>query len=164
MYTKILVPLDGTDAAVAGLNEAIQMAKQQGGTLRLLHVVELPEPILDYDYGAGMCSKDVIAEMCEIGKRILDKAETDAREQGLMTECVMFESGPGSAAEVILAQAQQWEASLIVMGSHAQCGPLRVGHVTAEVLAESPAPVLLVRDAPVLTENAGVELRAVDVS
>ena len=47
MYPKILVPLDGTEASVAGLNEAIEMAKQQrGGTLRLLHVVVLPDPML----------------------------------------------------------------------------------------------------------------------
>lgn len=162
MYAKILVPLDGTDASIAGLNEAIEMAKQQGGgTLRLLHVVALPNPLLDYGYGAGMCRKDVIASMCQIGKRILNEAETAARDKGLTPECVMFESGTGAAADVILDQARQWGASLIVMGSHTRHEGRRVGQDTAEVLAESPVPVLFVRGAPVLTENSKIESRAV---
>src|ERR1700741_4010814 len=107
MYAKILVPLDGTDASIAGLSEAIEMAKQQrGGTLRLLHVVTPPNPLLDYGYGAGMCRKDVIASMFRIGKRILNEGETTARERGLMPECVMFEAGTGAAADVILDQAR----------------------------------------------------------
>lgn len=162
MYAKILVPLDGTDASIAGLNEAIKVAKQQrGGTLRLLHVVTLPNPLLDYGYGAGMCRKDVIASMCQIGKRILNEAETTARKQGLTPECVMLESGTGAAADVILGQARQWGASLLVMGSHAQRP--RVGRDTAEVLAECPVPVLLVRGATVLTENSKLESPAVAV-
>ena len=154
MYAKILVPLDGTDASIAALSEAIEMAKQQrGGTLRLLHVVTPPNPLLDYGYSAGMCRKDVIASMCHIGKRILNEAETTAREKGLMPECVMFESGTGAAADVILDQARQWGASLIVMGSHARHEGPRVGRDIAKVLAESPVPVLFVRGAPVLAER-----------
>ena len=93
MYAKILVPLDGTDASVAGLNEAIKITKQQnGGTLRLLHVVKIPDPILNYGRGAWRGDKELIASMCQIGKRILSNAETLARGQELMPECVMSES------------------------------------------------------------------------
>jgi nucleotide-binding universal stress UspA family protein len=163
MYPKILVPLDGTEASIAGLNEAIEMAKQQhGGTLRLLHVVVLPDPILDYGYGTHMCRKDMIASMCQIGKHVLSKAETIVRAQGLMPECVMFESEARSAADVILDQAHQWGASLIVMGSHARHEGLRVGRDTAEVLAESEVPVLLVRATRVRAEKSAVEPCAVE--
>jgi nucleotide-binding universal stress UspA family protein len=164
MYPKILVPLDGTEASVAGLNEAIAMVKQQqGGTLRLLHVVVLPDPILDYGYGTHTCRKDMVASMCAIGKRLLGNAESLVRAQGLRPECVMFESGSRSAADVILDQARQSGASLIVMGSHARHEGLRVGRVTAEVLAESEIPVLLVRASQVKTEKPEVEPCAVDV-
>lgn len=159
MYPKILVPLDGTDASFAGLNEAIKMVKKRGGALRLLHVVELPERLLDFGYCAGSSRKEVIASMCQVGKRILNKAETTAREQGLTSDCAMFESGTDSVADVILTQARQWGASLIVLGSHAECTRLRVGHDTAEVLAESPVPVLLVRAIPVSTEHVEIEPR-----
>jgi nucleotide-binding universal stress UspA family protein len=164
MYPKILVPVDGSDASTAGLNEAIKVAKQQGAELRLLHIVELPDNIFDYGYSAGMSRKDVIASLCEVGKRILSKAETTAREQGLTPECAMFESGTGSAAQVILTEAQQWGASLIVLGSHAGYGRLRVGHDTAEILAECAVPVLLVRAAPGFTEHVEIEPRAITYS
>jgi nucleotide-binding universal stress UspA family protein len=163
MYPKILVPLDGTEASVAGLNEAIEMAKQQqGGTLRLLHAVVLPDPILDYGYGTHMGRKDMIASMCQIGKHILSKAETTVRAQGLMPECVMLESEAHSAADVILDQARQWGASLIVMGSHARHEGLRVGRDTAEVLAESGVPILLVRATRMQTEKSAVGPCAVE--
>lgn len=146
MYSRILVPLDGTEASIAGLNEAIEVVKQQqGGTIRLLHALVPPDPILDYGYGTHGCRKDMIASMCEIGKHVLSKAEAMVRAQGLMPECVMSESEARSAADVILDQARQWGASLIVMGSHARHEGLRVGRDTAEVLAESTVPVLLVR-------------------
>jgi len=159
MYEKIFVPVDGSDASVAGLNEAIKVAKQHGGTLRLLHVVELPAPGFDYSYGEDMCLKNVIESWCQIGKRLLNEAETAAREQGLMPECVMCEADAGTVADVILAQAQQWEANLIVMGSHARNDGVRVSQDTAKVLAESLVPVLLVRDTPAHIEHTDRRVR-----
>lgn len=144
MYEKILVPMDGSDAATAGLTEAIKVAKQQGGMLRLLHVVELPEPVLDYSYSENINLKNVIESSCQIGKRLLNEAETAARDQGLMPECVMCEADAGTVADMILAQARQWEANLIVMGSHARDEGVRVSKDTAKVLAESLVPVLMV--------------------
>jgi nucleotide-binding universal stress UspA family protein len=153
MYEKILVPMDGSDASDAGLNEAIKVAKLQGGTLRLLHVVERPEAVLDYSYGEPMSLNNVIGSLCQIGKRLLNEAETAAREQGLMPECVMCEADIGAVADVILAQARQWGANLIVMGSHARAEGVRVSKDSAKVLAESLVPVLLVHGTPVLTQH-----------
>ena len=145
MYSNILVPVDGSDASTCGLNEAIKLAKQQGSKIRLLHIVK--EPLLDYGYEAGRCKADVISALCQNGKDLLNTAEIAARQQGLAPECVMFESVHGSAADVILDQARQWPASLIVMGTHACHGFLRVGGDTAQVLADTPVPVIFVRAA-----------------
>jgi nucleotide-binding universal stress UspA family protein len=40
MYSRILVPVDGSEASSGALNEAVQLAKEQGGVLRLLHIVK----------------------------------------------------------------------------------------------------------------------------
>jgi nucleotide-binding universal stress UspA family protein len=143
MYPKILVPVDGSDASTCGLSEAIKIAKQQGSKLRLLHIVK--EPLLDYGYESGLNRTDVVASLCRNGKNILNDAEIAAREQGLSPECVLFESVHGAAAEVILDQARQWPASLIVMGTHARHGFLGIGSDTAQVLAGAPVPVIFVR-------------------
>ena len=144
MYSRILVPVDGSEASFGALNEAVQLAKQQGGELRLLHIVKAP--MLDYGFSADDSSRqDIIAALSKIGKSILANANATVREQGLAPECLLIESVAGSAAAVILAQARQWPADLIVMGSHPRGGPRAVGSDTAEVLSGSPIPVLMVR-------------------
>ena len=149
MYTNILVPLDGSESSMSGLNEAIKIAKEHTAALRLLHVVELPSsPLLDYGYGQSGCRNDVLASLCQSGKRVLSKAESIVRQQGLAADCMMFESGSGSAAPVILEQARQCGANLIVMGANPQYVRGRVGHVSADVIAESTIPVLMVRGVP----------------
>jgi nucleotide-binding universal stress UspA family protein len=144
MYSKILVPVDGSDAATCGLAEAIKMAKEQGGRLRLLHIVK--PPFLDYGYSkADLSRKQVIAVLYESGKRILSRAEALVREQGLNPECLMFESIDGPVATLILDQAKEWSADLIVLGTHPRGGLIGIGSDLAEVLSLSPVPVLLVR-------------------
>jgi nucleotide-binding universal stress UspA family protein len=51
---------------------------------------------------------------------------------------------------LIVAQAKEWPADLIVMGTHGRRGirRLALGSDAEQVIRGSPAPVLLVRDAP----------------
>ena len=114
---RILVPVDGSEASFGALSEAIRLAKEQGGELRLLHIVKAP--MLDYGFSEADSSRqDIIAALSKIGKSILANAEATVRKQGLAPECLLIESVAGSAAAVILNQARQWPANLIVMGSH----------------------------------------------
>jgi nucleotide-binding universal stress UspA family protein len=39
MYSKILVPVDGSETSTAGLNEAIKLAKIHGSQLCLMDIV-----------------------------------------------------------------------------------------------------------------------------
>ena len=141
MYARILVAIDGSESSVSALREAIQIAKVNDSRLRLLHVVRGPE--FNYGLSAGQGRKEVIASLCQAGKSILSAGESIAREQGLSPECMLYESVEGSAAGVILDQAQQWPADLIVIGSHARHG--FVGSDTGEILAKAGVPVLLIR-------------------
>jgi nucleotide-binding universal stress UspA family protein len=152
MYSKILVPVDGSEASTCGLHEAIRIAKEQDSKLRLLHIVKAP--LLDYGYNSGLSRNDVIASLCRAGKNILNAAEIAARREGLAPECMLFESIGGPAADVILDQAKQWSASLIVMGNHTCRGPVRIGSDTAAVLGEASVPVLLVRGTPLSSEDS----------
>ena len=141
MYSRILVAVDGSEASLSGLNEAIGIAEAGAGKVRLLHVVRRPE--LNYYFSPGEGAREVVESLCRAGKEILNAAECQVRGRGVIPECVLYESNEGSTASVILTQAQQWQADLIVMGSHARHA--FVGHDTAEVLAEAVVPVLLMR-------------------
>jgi nucleotide-binding universal stress UspA family protein len=155
MYTKILVPLDGSESSLSGLNEAIKIAEEHMGAIRLLHVVDVPSPLLDYGYSQGDCRSAVLASLCRVGKHILNKAQAIVREHGFAADCLLFESGSSSPSEIILEQAKLWKASLIVMGAHTPSARGRIGRVSSDVIAESAIPVLMVHGAPTVTTTVG---------
>ena len=88
MYQKILVPIDGSETSMRGLDEAIKIAKSQGSQLRLFHVVN--EFVLDYSYGAGLYGTNVIDSLREAGKNILQQAEALVRQQGIPVDGVLL--------------------------------------------------------------------------
>ena len=145
MYNKILVPIDGSDTSVLGLDEAIKIAKNQGSTIRLVHIVD--EYVLDYAYSPGLYATNVIETMRATGQSVLDKAEAHVRESGVQVESVLQETIGGPAADLIVAQAKAWPADLIVIGTHGRRGlrRLAVGSDAEQVLRSSPVPVLMVR-------------------
>jgi nucleotide-binding universal stress UspA family protein len=150
MYGKILVPVDGSPTSAKGLQEAIKLAKALGSRLRLVHVVD--ELIIDYS-GLGASnyySGDIVEGLRERGKRILADAESVVRASGLEPEAILLEAIGGPSARLIVAQAKEWPADLIVMGTHGRRGirRLALGSDAEQVIRGSPAPVLLVRDAP----------------
>jgi nucleotide-binding universal stress UspA family protein len=59
----------------------------------------------------------------------------------------MVEAIGGAAADLILEQAKEWHANLIVMGTHGRRGLLRLamGSDAEQVVRAARIPVLLVR-------------------
>lgn len=148
MYSRILVPVDGSEAADRGLMEAITMATSEGTTLRLVHVVN--ELMFNTGYAPTMYYDQLLESMREGGKEILRKAEAVAREHGAQSQTVLLESIGGRAADLIVEQAQKWPADVIVMGTHGRRGLKRLvmGSDAEMVLRSSPVPVLMVRANP----------------
>ena len=104
MYSKILVPVDGSDTALKGLNEAIKIATALGSRIRLLHIVN--EFIFGGGDGAGIYSGDLIASLRSGGQSLLAQAAARARGQGVETDLVMIESMGGCAADFIVAMCR----------------------------------------------------------
>lgn len=148
MYDKILVPVDGGATSALGLDEAIKIAKCVGGQIRLVHFVN--EFVLDYAYGSGVYAVDIIDLMRKGGRSVLERARIAVQDEGITPECVMLESMGGRAADLILAQAKEWGADLIVMGTHGRRGLARValGSDAEEVVRSANVPVLLIRGTP----------------
>lgn len=150
MYSRILVPFDGSDAATAGLSEAIKLAAFAGAKLRIVHVVN--ELILASPYGAGTFdagayAADIVERLREEGRAILKRAESAARERGLEPDCTLLEDLRSDAGAVIVRHATEWPADIIVMGTHGRRGLRRMvmGSDAEQVLRTAPVPVLLVR-------------------
>ena len=160
MYSKILVPVDGSEPSNRGLIEAIQLARVHGSQLCLMHVVN--EFVLDNTFEPGPFSENLFAEMRQHGKETLDAAEKTVVSQGIKPSCVMVESIGGVAADLILEQAKQWHADLIVMGTHGRRGILRMamGSDAEQVVRAATVPVLLIRCPAATRKQATAHVQA----
>jgi nucleotide-binding universal stress UspA family protein len=145
MYERILVPVDGSDIARRGLQEAIKLSKALGGHLRLVHVVD--DSALALNPETGIAAAPLVADFAESGKEILEEARKVAVAEGVSTEVVLHENFTGRIAELIVDEARKWGAELIVMGTHAQGGIRHavLGSDAEAVLHGADVPVLLVR-------------------
>ena len=145
MYSKILVPVDGSEPSRLGLLEAVKIAKSQGSQLRLIHVVS--EFIFDSSYSSMSYPPSLIESMRQKGQAILDQAEKQVRDAGLVPECVLVETIGGPAADIILRESKSCGAELIVMGTHGRRGLARLalGSDAEQVIHDSHVPVLVMR-------------------
>jgi nucleotide-binding universal stress UspA family protein len=80
----------------------------------------------------------------ESAQKVFKPIRTFLARQGVQATCV---SQPGSAADLVVAQAAKGGHELIVMGSHGHGALAQVvlGSVATKVLAKSRVPVLVVR-------------------
>ena len=76
MYQRILVPVDGSDTASKALAAALQMAREAGGRVRMIHAVDEMAYATGIDsYGGN--SGELIRIMRETGSKILDDHDAD---------------------------------------------------------------------------------------
>jgi len=148
MYEKILVPVDGSPTSLAGLNEAITLARVMGSTIKLLHVVD--EISLMTSFEAAMALPPNVFDLLkEAGQQVLQDAQARVSAAGVPVEAELFESYSGRVSELVLAKAKEWGAQIIVLGTHGRrgVGRMLLGSDAEQVLRQSPVPVLLVRGA-----------------
>ena len=145
MYERILVPVDGSATARRGLDEAIGLALKLGSTLHLLHVVDARLLIAEVSVFAP--PNQLLDDWRGAGEKLLADAVALARSRGVKADSAL-QCDPGlRVCDLILQEATQAKAGLIVMGTHGRRGlsRLTLGSDAELVLRESPVPVLLVR-------------------
>jgi nucleotide-binding universal stress UspA family protein len=143
-FKRILVPVDSSGPSMKGLATAIRLAREGGGRLKLLHVVEtlpafaVPEGAVDIG--------PMIDAMKAGGRKTLAKIEKRARADGARPETQLVELFGGRVADAIADTARRWRADVIVMGTHGRRGMRRalLGSDAELVVRHSPVPVLLV--------------------
>lgn len=147
VYKRILVPVDGSSTSMAGLKEALRLARNQKARIRLLHIVD--EAAIFASAEGGLNVEPVIESLKSGGRRVLDRAAKLAASRGARAETEMVESATSRVADVLVARARRWRADLIVMGTHGRRGVNRLvlGSDAELVVRNAPVPVLLVRSA-----------------
>ena len=147
MFQRILVPMDGSQAAECGLREAIRLAARLKASLVLLNVAG-DFPLASSD--AVSIDATVLDAHQRAGRDILGKGIAAAREAGVAAEMLVVEARGRTAWKAIVEQSVASRCDLIAMGTHGRQGMRRLalGSDAEEVLARATLPVLLVR-APV---------------
>jgi len=146
MYERILVPVDGSPTSNQGLDEAIQLAKLTGARLRLVHAVDELSFAMQAD-AMGSYAGELIDVVRQAGEATLQQAKARVEAAGIAVDSVMRDSFGGRVYELVVDEAAQWPADLIVLGSHGRRGIGRalMGSDAEQIARLSTVPVLLVR-------------------
>ncbi|HEY5994650.1 MAG TPA: universal stress protein [Gallionellaceae bacterium] len=144
MYQRIMVPVDGSETSRKALQEAIKLAQLFHARLKLVHVVENAR-VFDAE---GMVDYAALREVAtKGGEMILSRAKEMAQQAGITAETALLEAGGDRNENVIVSDARQWLAELIVIGTHGRSGISRLlfGSVAEGVVRGATMPVLLIR-------------------
>ena len=139
LYKQIMVAVDGSPISILALKEAIQLAENQEGKLRIIHVLE-PFIHEDLDYHEQM------AFYKKNGEHILNSMKEIARQSKVTFETLLVVAKE-RVAEKIVKEAKKWPADLIVIGTHGRHGlsHMLMGSVAEGVIRLATTPVLLIR-------------------
>jgi nucleotide-binding universal stress UspA family protein len=147
VYTRILVPLDGSKFAERALAAAEDLARLMRAPLHLVRVVdptqlELAGDGIYAEVFAEGASSPLLTDEGAAAQACLERMTAREIEAGLGAS---GEVRHGMAAHEIVAMAQPGD--LIVMSTHGRGGMARwfLGSVAEAVVRRSPGPVLLVR-------------------
>ncbi len=146
MYERILVPVDGSATSRKGLMEAIALAKTTHARVKLMHVFELP-PLAIGSEAALLRGEDIYNVARDAGRAVLADAAASVKAAGLEVDEQLLDADGRRLCDHVVEAAQNWRASLIVLGSHGRRGLQRMllGSDAEQILRIAPVPVLLVR-------------------
>lgn len=135
---KLLLAIDESKFSDAATQAISAQFPPQGTEVKVLNVVDLPLPIPTSD-AAGFRELSL-----KHGQELVQQAERTLSKAGFKTQTAVEEGYPSSK---IIGQAKQWEADLIVMGSHGRKGLDRflMGSVAQTVSRHAPCSVEIVR-------------------
>jgi len=147
MYKRILAPIDGSDASLRGMQEAIALALDQRASLQFLYIVDASMAAVDPS--VFVAYDELLAALRDTGVGVLGKAERLALDRGATVTTKLLETTERRAAPTIVDEAKKSGCDLIVMGTHGRRGlsHLVLGSEAEVVIKTSPVPVLLVRPA-----------------
>lgn len=147
MYKRILLATDGSPTSQQALLETVKLARE-GATIKVVTVIINPMASIPSPYGVdyvGMLRDAAV----ESGRAALEKSVQQLKEKGVNAEgCLidLSETVGTRIASALLAEANEWPADLVVIGTHGYSGVKRffLGSVAEELIRSSNIPVLLV--------------------
>lgn len=145
---KILIATDGSEYSRAAIREGCAtFARTAEAEVRIISVYENSFPIAGEPFAL---SADYQRQMENEARAMAEKYAAEASEiiRGEFPDIdLTTETRQGSPGRVIVEAAQEWEADLIIVGSHGRgfWGRMMVGSTSDAVMHHAPCSVLIVR-------------------
>ncbi|MEO8765134.1 MAG: universal stress protein [Ginsengibacter sp.] len=138
-YSKILIAVDSSEFSMQAAKKGLELAHQLNAKAALLFIVDTSKAMGNVD--AGVTPQEALIVLKKEAEQTLD--ELAAMYNG--NELLKF-MPEGHPAEDIIKTAQNWEADLIVVGTHGRSGLVHilVGSVAEHVVRHSKIPVMIV--------------------
>ena len=135
MFTRILIPTDGTTGSACAVENGLELAAKHGADVHALYVVETDSSMSHYDV--------VRERQEEAGEAAVEEVERRAREYDIsVTKAFRY----GVPHEEILDYAADHDADLVMMGTHGRSGFERLvsaGSVAERVVRNADVPVMV---------------------
>ncbi len=146
-FPRILVAVSDDDLSKPAIQMAIRLALDQRAELRVAYVSEVVPP----QASSAQHLAEIETKVREEGNAILRRVTEQATAQGVTkAEAVRLTIGTvkDSIAQALAEEAETWDASLLITGSHGRKGIVRwlAGSVAESLARVSKVPVLIVRD------------------
>lgn len=145
--TSILVPLDGVAAHEAGVPIATDLAREQGGTVRLVLIVPTLATTGGRLVGISKLMPGGVIRSLDLqagsgGEYIETKADA-VKRQGVNATAEVLRGDP---SRKVVGVAESWPADLVILATHGKEGlrALWSGSVAHRVCSYTRVPVLLV--------------------
>ncbi len=142
---KILLAVDGSEYSAEAVKEVAARPWPSQTRVRVLSAVApVTPPAAELWYDAGGSLERAQQEMQKRAEQLAAGIAEKLRESGLTAETAVRDGDPRS---VIVDEAKNWSADLIVVGSHGNTGLKRwlLGSVAQSVLSHAPCSVEVVR-------------------
>ncbi len=150
--TRILVATDFSETADAAFDYGVDLAKQLGAKVIVMHAYELP--VYGFPSGALVASVEMATRIMSGAQEALEAACKARASSGVEISQVVRQ---GVAWEEVHRVADEINADLIVIGTHGRKGLSRalLGSVAEKILRTATRPVLTnPRSAEKATEKA----------
>ncbi len=156
-WRHILAAVDFSPLSRLALARAVELSRDHGARLSLLHAVEMTgTPLLDYD----VLMTDPV-DFLELDQQRFEQAEVELKRlaDSLEMDDVQTEVLWGTPKSAVLSYAEAQNVDLIVVGSHGRHGIGRLlGSASAAIANSARADVLIVRP-PSAASGVGVKSR-----
>ncbi|HEY8661050.1 MAG TPA: universal stress protein [Hanamia sp.] len=135
---KILIAIDEGPTSEKVVSKGFQLGQQLNAEIALLSVIDTALLMTDGGIAPRKMAEIIKNDFKKNQQLLIDKVFKDYKAWTFVEE--------GNPYEIILKVAAEWEADLIVIGTHARTGfsHLLMGSVAEHVVRHSKIPVMIV--------------------